>query len=98
MAADDPDRREFVRQLALLGLGAMGIAQSGCRPRAVAPAPPDAAAPPLQSFTPDELRTLSAACERLLPRDQDPGALDLGVPGYIDRALAAKDLAVWREL
>ena len=41
-------------------------------------------------LTPAELLTATAACERILPRDEDPGAIDLGVPNYIDRALAAE--------
>jgi gluconate 2-dehydrogenase gamma chain len=39
------------------------------------------------------MTTLGAVCERLLPRDQDPGAIDLGVPAYIDQALAAPEVA-----
>jgi gluconate 2-dehydrogenase gamma chain len=44
------------------------------------------------------MTTLGAVCERLLPRDQDPGALDLGVPAYIDQALAAPEVAHIRDL
>jgi gluconate 2-dehydrogenase gamma chain len=44
-----------------------------------------------------ELETTAAACERMLPRDQDPGAIDLGVPHYVDRALAFDDHAHWGE-
>jgi gluconate 2-dehydrogenase gamma chain len=49
-------------------------------------------------LTPAAFATLSALCERLLPRDDQPGALDLGVPEYIDRAIAAPDLAPVRAL
>jgi gluconate 2-dehydrogenase gamma chain len=48
-------------------------------------------APALAFLTPAELLIVSAACERILPRDDDPGAIDLGVPLYIDRALAGED-------
>jgi gluconate 2-dehydrogenase gamma chain len=56
----------------------------------------DAAA--LRTFTPQVYTTLGAACERLLPRDQDPGAIDLGVPAYIDQALTSPELAQIRTL
>jgi len=36
-----------------------------------------------------EHRTLSAACERLIPRGATPGAVDAGVPDYIDGLLGA---------
>ena len=66
-----------------------------------AAAPPSAPAEPrpgkgLKSFTASEFATLEAACERILPRDQDPGATDLGCADYIDRALADADVvALW---
>jgi len=47
--------------------------------------------PPLAFLTPAELLIVSAACECILPRDDDPGAIDLGVPLYIDRTLAGED-------
>jgi gluconate 2-dehydrogenase gamma chain len=51
--------------------------------------------PKLTFLTTAELATTAAACERILPRDEDPGAGDLGVPAYVDRAL--KDNAQWGE-
>ena len=50
------------------------------------------------TFSAAELVTIGAVCERLLPRDQDPGAIDLGVPSFIDRMLAAPELATQRNL
>jgi gluconate 2-dehydrogenase gamma chain len=50
--------------------------------------------PTLVFFTAAEYATTAAACERILPRDEDPGAIDLGVPAYIDQALAT-DQARW---
>ena len=39
-------------------------------------------------FTPAEWMFVLAACDRLIPRDEvGPGAVELGVPEYIDRAL-----------
>jgi MFS family permease len=50
----------------------------------------------LATFTSAEYRTTAAAAERILPRDEDPGAIDLGVPEYIDLALAVESLSDWR--
>jgi gluconate 2-dehydrogenase gamma chain len=44
-----------------------------------------------------EYLTVGAACERILPRDEDPGALDLDVPVYIDRMLALDDYRHWAD-
>lgn len=33
-------------------------------------------------------RTVAVACERLIPADETPGAVDVGVPHFIDRMLA----------
>jgi gluconate 2-dehydrogenase gamma chain len=39
-------------------------------------------------FTADEWRFVLAACDRLIPKDEiGPGAVELGVPQYIDRQL-----------
>jgi len=44
---------------------------------------------PLRFFTAAEARIVTAACERIFPRDeQGPGATDAGVVVYIDRQLA----------
>jgi len=39
---------------------------------------------------------LSAAVDRMLPRDEDPGALDANVPEYIDRMLQTENLQQMR--
>jgi gluconate 2-dehydrogenase gamma chain len=39
-------------------------------------------------FTTEEAATLEAVCERIIPADQDPGALLAGVVRFIDRQLA----------
>ena len=51
----------------------------------------------LLSFTPEEFLTASAAADRILPRDEEPGAVDLGVPYYMDRQLADPDLDEWKK-
>jgi hypothetical protein len=40
-------------------------------------------------LTDDEFRTLTAACERLIPTDETAGAVGAGVPHYIDDMLGA---------
>jgi gluconate 2-dehydrogenase gamma chain len=47
----------------------------------------------------EEARTLAAACDQIVPKDQDPGASEAGVVAFIDRQLATRakrDLARWR--
>ncbi|HVM63855.1 MAG TPA: gluconate 2-dehydrogenase subunit 3 family protein [Acidimicrobiales bacterium] len=40
-------------------------------------------------FSAEEYRTVEAACARLIPTDQDPGATEAGVVDYIDTLLGA---------
>jgi hypothetical protein len=40
-------------------------------------------------FSDDEYRVIEAACARLIPADDDPGALEAGVADYVDRFLGA---------
>ena len=40
-------------------------------------------------FSDDEYRIVEAACARLIPTDEDPGALEAGVVDYIDGYLGA---------
>lgn len=84
-------RRRFLRFLALAPVGAA----LACRGRpARGPLPPDGChlaardAASGRVLTPAQWRALEAACERILPRDQDPGARDAGVINYIDAQLA----------
>ncbi|HEY8088870.1 MAG TPA: gluconate 2-dehydrogenase subunit 3 family protein [Polyangiaceae bacterium] len=44
-----------------------------------------------------EYVTLAAACDRIFPRDDTPGAVDLGAPVYIDRALAERPPLPWAD-
>lgn len=99
-----PNRREFVKQVTVVGFGSyLAVAVGACRrPNAqgtddAAPSPRPSGGAPV-SFTPDKFATLTAACERILPRDEDPGAIDLGVPGYIDHAVADPGIAPWRDV
>lgn len=52
-----------------------------------------------RTLTEAEAATLAAACDQIVPPDQDPGASQAGVVGFIDRQLATrgrKDLGFWR--
>jgi gluconate 2-dehydrogenase gamma chain len=77
----------------ILGFGGYAAASAlGCKrgesPAAPQPQPRDTA----RALSEPQLKTLAAACERILPRDQDPGATDLGCADYIDRALGDPDV------
>jgi gluconate 2-dehydrogenase gamma chain len=51
----------------------------------------------LRALTVDEYMTLAAASERIFPQDGTPGAIALGVPLYVDRALGGKPIPAWGE-
>jgi gluconate 2-dehydrogenase gamma chain len=80
MAVDGLSRRRFLGQLATAGAATLAV---GCRP-------PSKAERPGLALDAHELRLCAAACERILPADRDPGAVELGVVGYIDRRLARR--------
>lgn len=96
---DDPSRRVFVHRLTFMG-GGVVLLGSACKEPAKVDAQPVAAAPPRPqalttshlTFTNDDYAIVSAACERVLPKDEDAGALDANVPEYIDRILQTPQL------
>ncbi|MHB8875312.1 MAG: gluconate 2-dehydrogenase subunit 3 family protein [Myxococcaceae bacterium] len=99
-------RRVFLRRLTFMGGGAVLLGGTACKdppaPPAPAPSRPAAVKPAglttsHLTFTSEEYAIVSAACERLLPRDQDPGALEAGVPVYIDRMLQSPMLQQMKE-
>jgi gluconate 2-dehydrogenase gamma chain len=87
---DEISRRSFIQRVSFFG-GSMVLLGS-CSPEPVsAKKAAPSSAPPTSShvtLTDAEFDALAAAAERILPRDEDVGAADLGVPPYIDRALA----------
>lgn len=96
-------RRQFITRTILGFGGYLVVASSACKrpgtgdaaksPEPPAPAPPEGG---LRSLTAEQYAVLAAACERILPHDQDPGATDLGCAGYIDRALADPEVrSLW---
>jgi gluconate 2-dehydrogenase gamma chain len=97
-------RRVFVHRLAFVGGGVVllggGVAcKDEPKPVAkapIAPALPEALVSSHRTFTNDEWATLTAAVDRILPKDDDPGALETNVPEYIDRMLQTQELARMR--
>jgi gluconate 2-dehydrogenase gamma chain len=86
---DDPyavDRRGFLKT------GAVAAAAT-----AAACARPDSR---WRVLTEAEAATLAAACDQIVPPDEDPGASAAGVVTFVDRQLATrrkKDLPLWRD-
>ena len=72
---------------ALPGVGLLGGVLSPCR---AVPRSPAGGPKPYVFFNATEASFIEAACERLIPADSlGPGARETGVPGYLDRHLAA---------
>jgi gluconate 2-dehydrogenase gamma chain len=95
---DELSRRVFVKQLTFMG-GGVVLLGSACKPREAVRAAPDAAVELTTShrtFTDVEWAVMVAAVDRMLPRDEDPGALEAGVPEYIDRMLQSPVLEQMR--
>ena len=100
-APKNPSRRVLVKQLTFIGSGVVLL--DGCT-RSEGPKIIDAGPPPAKKaltsshrvFTDEEFRTLSAAVDRFIPKDEDPGALEADVPEYIDRILTTPQLKKMR--
>jgi gluconate 2-dehydrogenase gamma chain len=86
-------RRFLLGSVALAPVIAVGHVQESSKPDNLglsAPAPATLTASDYKPgyFTADEWRFVNAACDRLIPKDDiGPGAVELGVPQYIDRQL-----------
>ncbi|MCB1684251.1 MAG: gluconate 2-dehydrogenase subunit 3 family protein [Pseudomonadales bacterium] len=84
------DRREMLRRVALMFGGALSAPAvlgvlSGCSTEAPAA---DAVNPPaLQLLTPAQYEIVAAVADLMIPATDTPGALDVGVPVFIDRML-----------
>jgi hypothetical protein len=101
-------RRQFCEDAALAL--ALSVTGTGCRSRSslasggdsgASGAAADSSLPEEyhgQPLSPAAIATLTAVCERILPRDEDPGAVDLGVPQYIVRMIETPDLEAVREM
>jgi len=81
------DRREMIqRAVALLGGAVSSSAMAGVLAGCVS-APP-AAGDKQTFFTADEMKAATAVADQILPRTDTPGAIDVGVPGFMDRMMA----------
>ncbi len=99
-------RRIFLQRLTFLGGGVLLFGPACNRWGAPVPPPPKQLAQvdpqTLQStahhtFTNEDFVVMSAAVDRILPRDQDPGAVDANVPEYVDLVLLTPELHQMRE-
>ncbi len=89
-------RRSFIQRLTFFGGGVVLLGPTACKrsssEEAPPPAPPVVGDSPHGTFTGLEFATVAAACERIIPRDEDPGAKDANVPAYLDRMLQTPEL------
>lgn len=90
-------RRIFIQRLTFMGGGVLLFAPACKRDEPAASNRPRALVTSHKTFTEDEFSTVGAACERILPKDEDPGALDAEVPVYIDRMLATPELVKMKQ-
>lgn len=87
---DEVTRRVLVQRLAFWGGGVVVL--SGCPKKSEnelvdSGARVTALTSSHRSFTNPEWDTLTAVVDRIIPKDEDPGALDAHVPDYIDAML-----------
>jgi hypothetical protein len=85
------DRREMIHRATMILGGTLSSSAvlgvlSGCT---AMPAPaPGRAAQIGTFFHPAEAQTVAAVSEQIIPRTDTPGAIDVGVPAFIDRMMA----------
>lgn len=111
-ALEDAERRVFIQRLTFMGGGVVLVGGAVAVYRAThseagqhtADAGASATAKPPQAlstshltFTNDDYAIVAAAAERVLPADEDAGALDTNVPEYIDRILQTQQLENMRK-
>ena len=92
-------RRSFVKRVSFFGGGAVLLgACKDDKPKTadVKPLEKPVLVSSHKTFTNEEFETLSAACERILPKDEDVGAIEAGVPQYIDAMLQTAELTKMR--
>ena len=83
------DRRELLsRASMMLGGFISASAASGILAGCVATPEPVEEAAKGGFLTPAEMATVTAMADQILPKTDTPGALDVGVPAFIDRMLA----------
>jgi gluconate 2-dehydrogenase gamma chain len=83
------DRRELLqRAMAALGGTLTASAAAGVLAGCAASAPKAGEPVAFRFFTPAEGAAATAMAEQILPRTDTPGAIDVGVPAFIDRMMA----------
>ena len=99
-------RRSFIQRASFLGGGVVLLGPAACKRSEEKPKPPPTDTGPLgatasgqalRTFSTFEYAVVAAATERILPRDEDPGALDADVPVYIDRILQTPEMEPVRD-
>ena len=81
------DRRELIQKAAMLLGGAVSSsAMAGVLAGCVSS--PSAAGDKQTFFTPGEMKTATVMADQILPRTDTPGAIDVGVPAFMDRMMA----------
>src|ERR1700684_2404290 len=84
-SSTSPSRRRFFQNLSLIPVAA-ALGSCGERSSALTAAAAAEKAYEPRFFTPDEWSFVVAVCDRLIPTDEvGPGAVDLGVPEFLDR-------------
>jgi gluconate 2-dehydrogenase gamma chain len=100
----NPSRRKFLAgAIALTPIGVVAAGNSPETPADLRDSVPAPAHPAVSDyrptfFTPSEWAFINAACARLIPVDEHgPGAVEIGVPQYIDRQMGTPwaDGAIW---
>ncbi|MFZ5468922.1 MAG: gluconate 2-dehydrogenase subunit 3 family protein [Myxococcota bacterium] len=92
-------RRVFIQRLTFFG-GGVVLLGSACKKEEatkVEVKKPRGLTTSHKTFTNDEYDVVAAACERIIPKDEDPGALEANVPEYIDRMLQSPELSKMKE-
>jgi gluconate 2-dehydrogenase gamma chain len=98
-------RRELLKVLAPVAIfsGTAALAETSLAPNDPKRAAPPPATPEIDSYKPSffnasEWAFINAACARLIPKDEHgPGAVELGVPQFIDRQMGTPwaDGGIW---
>src|SRR5215813_9588809 len=95
---EDMTRRNFIEHVGFMsGTALLYAACKPSEPKKSETTVPIAPQTAHRAFSSEEYDTMSAVVERICPRDEEPGAIDLGVPEYIDRALATPTLSHVRD-
>ncbi|RKG64052.1 gluconate 2-dehydrogenase subunit 3 family protein [Corallococcus sp. CA054B] len=92
-------RRTFIQRLTFFGGGVVLLGGIACKrskeaeaPKPAEPTGTTSAGQALRTFSAFEYAVVAAATERLLPRDEDPGAQDADVALYLDRIMETQGL------